>query len=270
MEYWLSDGTAPHGPVTGCTTLTFDSASLHVEETLGQWCVRDARHVLFNFGSRADEARQAYGVLRKYGFGQVAVVGQHTPSMFVFLANRYGGRARSRRRHPSHQPIELRDVANTACKAEASPHLKERVPGMDAETVAQPALRPLRTANQPHQAFSSNTREFGGEGLNAGNGKRPIGGADHGDRVAFDWRRVEMRLDRNAWRLTSGSLELANFGADENAARRALEAIRYYRFTEQHFIGGAERHFTYFLVNGLAPHGLPFGVAGEPFQPGGA
>jgi hypothetical protein len=267
MEYWLIDGAAPHGPVSGCTTLNFDSASLHVEETLGQWCLRDSRRVLFNFGSRPDEARQAYGVIRKYGFAQVAVVGPHTPSMFIFLANRYGNAEAADGTHPPHQLVKHESPEVAARKAEELKRLKERIPGLDAETVAQPTLRPLRTPNQPHQPFSSNTREFGGEGPHAGNGKRPIGGVDHGDRVAFDWRRVEMRLERNAWRLMAGSLELANFGADEIAARRALEAIRYYRFTEQHIVGGPERHFSYFLVNGLAPHGLPFGVPGEMFQP---
>jgi hypothetical protein len=267
MEYWLTDGAAPHGPVTGCTVIAFDSASLHLEETLGQWCVRDSRHVLFNFGSQADDARQAYGLLRKYGFEQVAIVGQRSPSMFVFLANRYGDAPAADAAHTAHPPATHDTPETTARKAEELKRLKERIPGLDAETVAQPTLKPLRTPDQPHQPFSSNVREYGGDGPGAVPGTRPAGGIDQTDRIPFDWRRVDIRLEHNAWRLASGSFELANFGPDQDAARQALDVIRYYRFTEQHLIGRPQRHFSYFLVNGLAPRGLPFGVSGVSFEP---
>jgi hypothetical protein len=263
MEYWLSDGAAPRGPIAGCTVLTFDTDSLHMEEALGQWCVRDARRVLFNFGSRAEDARQALAVLRKYEFSQVAVVGQLTPSMFVFLANPYSGAAKAD--HPAHQRVSHETPETAAKKADEMNRLKARIPGLEAETVAQPALRPLRTPDQPRQAFTPTAREYGGDGLGSLNKSRPTSAADHGDRVPFDWRQVQVRLDGTDWKLTAGSIVLATFGADQEAARRALDVVRYYRFTELCIVGRPQRHFSYFLSNGLAPRGLPFGTAGEPF-----
>ncbi len=267
MEYWLSDGVAPSGPVPGCPLITFDANTLHVEETQDQWCVRDDRRVLFNLGSRSEDARQAFAVLSKYGFGQVAVVGQPTPSMFVFLANPYrdktaAGISRSPHQSTTHETPEV-----AARKAEELKRLKERIPALDAETVTQPALRTLRTPDQPRQPFSNNTREYGGEGISANRNMRSNVAADAGDRVPFDWRQVQIRLEHNEWQLAAGSQVLANFGPDQDAARRALDAVRYYRFTEQRLIGKPQRNFSYFLVNSAAPRNVPFGVPSVPFQP---
>jgi hypothetical protein len=264
MEYWLSDGRAPCGIVPGYPAISFDVASLHIESALGQWCVRDSRRVLFNFGSGADDARQALAVLRKYSFGQVVVVGQLTPSMFVFLANPGGDMAAVRR--ASHQTTSHESPDATERKAAELKRLKDRIPGLDAETVAQPALRPLRTPDQPRQAFSATPREFGDDGPKAADRIHAVGGADHSDRVPFDWRQVQVRLDGKEWHLASGSLVLANFGPDQDAARRALDVIRYYHFTEKHSIGGSDRAFSYYLINGLAPRGLPFGIPSESFE----
>lgn len=267
MEYWLADGAPPHGPVPGFPVIGFDLATLHVEETLGQWCLRDSRRVLFNFGPRADDARQAYAVVRKYNFNQVAAVGQPAPAMLVFLA---GPTAESdpvrsgqlQQAVASHESPEV-----SARKAQELQKLKEQFPSLGAETVAQPALRTLRTPDQPRQPFSANIREFGGEGLPATNPAMSARGSAGDDRVAFDWRRVQIRLDGNDWKLAADTLVFANFGHDQDAARRALDAVRYYRFSERHFVGRPTRLFSYFLVNGLAPRGTPFGVAGETFQP---
>jgi hypothetical protein len=86
MEYWLSDGRAPQGLAGGLRALPLDPTGLRVEQIQGQWCLRDSQRVLFNFGQRADDARQALAVVRKYGFTQVGVIGQGITSMFVFTA----------------------------------------------------------------------------------------------------------------------------------------------------------------------------------------
>jgi hypothetical protein len=263
MEYWLADGKAPRGPVVGCPVISFDAASLHVEETLGQWCVRDDRRVLFNFGARPDAARQAFAVLRKYGFGQVAVVGQLTPSMFVFLAPAHEaatnepGATPGRPAHAlvTHEPPEV-----AAKKAAELKRVKDRYPTVGAETVAQPVLRPLRTPDQPRTSFTVTGHSFRGEDA----GQHAV---DGGGRVGFDWRLAQVRLEGREWKLTAGSLVLAEFGPDQEAARRALDVVRYYHFTEQCRVGQPQPRFSYFLVNGLAPRGVPFGVPSVPFRP---
>ncbi len=261
LEYWLADGRAPQGPVPGYAALTFDAASLHVEESQGQWCLRDERRVLFNFGADGQDAHRALAVLRKYGFSQVIAVGSFAPSVLVFLAPPNGEPAAREPRKPStHESAEA-----AARKAQELKRLKDRFPGIDAETVLQPALHTLRAPDQPRQPFSGPALQPVGGGPLPGPHAAPS--ADHGDRVPFDWRQVQVRLEGSNWLLAAGGLVLANFGPDADAARRALDVVRYYRFTERRVVGRPTPRFSYFLVNGVAPRGAPFGVAGQPFRP---
>jgi hypothetical protein len=267
MEYWLCNGEAPTGPVLGYASLAFDAATLHVEVSQGQWSIRDSRRVLINFGSRADDARQALAVLKKHDFDQVIVIGQPTPSMFVFLANANGPAGDAGSGPASHQLITHETPETVARKAAELKRLRERVPGLDTETVSQPALHTLRTPDQPRQPYSSNGLEFGGDGLRSRNGRLASSGIDQGDSIPFDWRQAQVRLEGNEWKLAAGNFVLASFGPDQDAARRALDAVRYYRLTEQRFVGRPEHCFSYFLVNGRAPFGVPLGVPGEAFLP---
>jgi hypothetical protein len=86
LEYWLHDGQAPHQMGHGLRLLPLASAGLRVEHINGQWYLRDPQRVLFNFGARVEDARQALTVLRKYGFTQVGVLGPGAPAMLVPLA----------------------------------------------------------------------------------------------------------------------------------------------------------------------------------------
>jgi hypothetical protein len=85
--------------------------------------------------------------------------------------------------------------------------------------------------------------------------------------VTFDWRQVQLRRDKEDWKLAAGSLVLASFGPNERDARQGLAALQHYHFTEQRQIGRPRPAFTYYLVNGEAPRGLMFGLGSVPFQP---
>jgi hypothetical protein len=85
MEYWLSEGQAPQGFGGGLPVIPIDQATLRVEPIQGQWCVRDAGRVFFNFGIQQGDALQALDVLRKYGFTKVGYLGQPRPQMLYFL-----------------------------------------------------------------------------------------------------------------------------------------------------------------------------------------
>jgi hypothetical protein len=87
MEYWLSNGQAPQAPAGGLRALPIDQASLRVEAVQGQWCVRDAHRIFFNFGLQQGEALQAFAILRKYGFTRVGYLGQPRPLMLYFLTD---------------------------------------------------------------------------------------------------------------------------------------------------------------------------------------
>ena len=235
LEYWLSDGKPPQGPAAGLRVLPIDAASLRVEQTQNQWVLRDDRRVLFSFGSSQADARQAQAVIRKYGFTQVGTVGAGAPSMIVFLAPPGADATRL----ASSAPTTAVDPASPAGKALA------KYGGLDA--LPAPAVPPLRGA------------PVTGHGISAT--------SDTPDRIPFDWRQVQLHKDGSAWKLAAGSLVLADFGADEYAARLGLSAMHYYHFTEQRQVGGPSGGFTYYLSEGQAPHGVMFGMDGQSFQP---
>jgi hypothetical protein len=91
MEYWLVNGEPPRGPVPGLRTLPLGLATLRVEQVQGQWCLRDAQRILFNFGQQADVARQGLAIIQRYGFTHVGYVGLASPVMLVFLVSRPTG-----------------------------------------------------------------------------------------------------------------------------------------------------------------------------------
>jgi hypothetical protein len=91
LEYWLSEGRAPEGVgAAGLRLVPLDVASLRAEPIQHQWCVRDARRVLFNFGARQAEAAQAVELIRHYGFTQVGYLGWPNPVLMCFLGGPAG------------------------------------------------------------------------------------------------------------------------------------------------------------------------------------
>ena len=279
MEYWLSDGRAPQGHVTGLHAQALDPATLRAEQTQGQWCLRDARRVLFNFGLHGDDALRACDLLRKYGFTQVATLDPLTPSMMVFL------------RRPSDGPYDgaPSGVTQASFRKGRGPgddggtpfsaadrelrRMQSRFPGAGVSTLVTPAVRPLQTTgrerDQPRSPFAggASAREIKVPGHGAANGPWADVLHDPSDRVPVDWRRAQARQEGGAWKLVDGGNILAEFGADEAAARTALEAVRYYRPTERCHVGPAGAGCTYFLANGQAPRGVMLGVSGQTLQP---
>src|SRR5262249_17370209 len=86
------------------------------------------------------------------------------------------------------------------------------------------------------------------------------------ERLPFDWRRVQTRQLGNQWVLGIGEMVFSTLGS-EAEARQALDVVRRYRFTEWRRVGEGAESFSYFLINGQAPHGVISGVQAEPFQP---
>lgn len=235
IEYWLAEGQAPQGPIRGVTGLAFDPESLRVEAVEGLWCLRDARQILFSFGTKAEEARQAEAILRKFGFNQVIYLGHPAPVMMVFLANAArpaAGIAKSTR------PVE-KVAGNSALMTPASRG------GAATAGVAQ--RLPLG-----HQLAAPN--------LNPAT----LGGNEQ--LMPLDWQQVSLRRDGPDWNLIHAGTILATFGTHEREARQALEAVHFYRFTERCVIGTGQSSVAYYLVYGQAPRGLRFGVDQVPFR----
>jgi hypothetical protein len=263
MEYWLSDGGAPQGLGGGLRALPLEPARLKVEQLQGQWCLRDSHRVLFNFGPRAEEARQALEVIRKYGFTQLGVVGQVTPSMFVFTSSGTPAlRGASRHLDADHSPRRPHDpkvAAKPGTPATPAGLVTPALPALSAGQSARPEVHRAHTAADAPNGGWRGQPHFGP--------RAQPGAAPTAERVPFDWRQVQLRQENADWKLKAGNLVLANFGPNDHDARLALSAVRHYRFTEQWRLGGAGQQFSYFLANGQAPRGVPLGMPAESFRP---
>jgi hypothetical protein len=87
-----------------------------------------------------------------------------------------------------------------------------------------------------------------------------------GQVVPLQPERIELRRQQQAWQLVLDDYCLARFGGSEGEARTALQIVQRYGFTE-HCQVGMPASFTFFLVNGQAPRGLPFAVRSTRFRP---
>lgn len=249
MEYWLSNGQAPTAPVAGLSLLAIDHATLRVENFQGRWLVRDARRLYFNFGGNEADARKALSVIQHYGFDRVGFVGQPVPIMVYFLSSK----ARA----------ELPVV----------PAPLETVKMREPEPLKSTGLKQVTQASKPEtgliQQMSSKRV------INTSLPKLPVGSGsplpDQGDlnnRLPIDWQQVELKNEHGEWRLQVGTnLVLANLGKDEREAKKALAAMRHYRFTEQCIIGKPDPSLRFFMVNGEAARGLMLGVESVNFVP---
>jgi hypothetical protein len=267
MEYWLASGQAPRGNAMGLHVLPVDGATLRVEAVQSQWCLRDGQRVLFNFGLRAEEARQALAIIQKYGFTEVGVVGQAAPSMMVFLAHdgAPGGPTHHEPTNRTHPTTHRPDAHANGPHAPAA----TGTPGAFV-TPALPPLQPPPSARHGYDGLSERARHDTLHGQAPFvRAAAPPGFEGLADRVTFDWRQVQLRPDNGAWKLVSGGVVLANFGKNEADARTALSAVHHYHFTEQYRIGNPEPRCSWFLSNGQPPRGLMLGVPGVSFQADG-
>jgi hypothetical protein len=67
--------------------IPIDLRSVRVEAIRGVWCVRDDSNLLFNFGPNKADAEQARGVILRYGFNRIGVIGSPNPVMNYLFAS---------------------------------------------------------------------------------------------------------------------------------------------------------------------------------------
>jgi hypothetical protein len=246
MEYWLSEGRAPR-PLNGVIgTTAIDPDLLRVQQTRGQWCLENSRQLLFNFGAHEEDARRALDTIKHYRFNQISYIGQPVPLMMCFFADEHVGRASSA---PTNGPMASRARGPTS----------QRSAGRSLED--QHAQFSNALANSLPADIPSVGRQL------AVPGSILPGGPQSGERVLFDWRQVEVRNDNQNWKLQATGHTLAEFGPNQQDARQAHAAARFYRFTEQCRLPGSARPVIYYLANGQAPRGVRFGTESTPFHP---
>jgi hypothetical protein len=269
MEYWLIDGKAPQSlPRGGLVVQPMEPGRLEVQQTFGQWTLRDGARAIFTFGEHEEDARQALAVIRQYGFTQIGTLGLGTPRMYIFFGRPTGvlpGSPGSQNAGLTSGHLKTPQFSRVAKNADGTPHVEKPKTPTGFERVATGVVPPLTppgpsrsTVGAPTTAWH-NPPHFGP--------RQPASIASASDRLAFDWRQVQIRLDGTEWKLVAGATVLGSFGSNALDARLALSAIRYYRFTEQRHAGDDSTGVPYYLGNSQSPRNVMIGVFAEPFQP---
>jgi hypothetical protein len=62
----------------------FNPNTIEVKRINGRWKIVDGSHFMFDFGNSAAEAKQAFAIIKKYGFAKSCFVGRPDPS-FEYL-----------------------------------------------------------------------------------------------------------------------------------------------------------------------------------------
>ncbi len=81
FKYFLTEGQAPTGDMGNEDCLDFNPNNIAVKQIQGRWKVVDGDHWLFDFEGNEQEARQAFAVIKKYGFTKTCFVGRPGPAM---------------------------------------------------------------------------------------------------------------------------------------------------------------------------------------------
>jgi V8-like Glu-specific endopeptidase len=84
MEFYLTDGQSPEGPMAGEDAIPFSPAGVEVQYVRGRWKVVEGNHWIMDFDQAEAEARQALSYILRYGFRYICFVGRPDPSMTYF------------------------------------------------------------------------------------------------------------------------------------------------------------------------------------------
>jgi hypothetical protein len=84
FSYMLVSGASPAGAFSGEDCVSFNPATITVQQIKGDWKVVDGKHWMFSFGDNKEEAEQTLAIIKKYGFTQSCFVGRPGPS-FTYM-----------------------------------------------------------------------------------------------------------------------------------------------------------------------------------------
>jgi hypothetical protein len=236
VEYGLTGGKAQQPAFTPKTSVAVDEATLRVESVRGVWVVRDDENILLNFGREQQDAEQAVGVIRKYGFNRIGQVGAAGSGVTFLFAQEVPAANRARPKAP----------AATGVYADLQKAIQEQ--RLTRTGIDVPGDKPDRV--------------LGGR-LGSPETTTPVAAETVGEKVAIDPKAVELKRDGADWKLVHGQDVLANFGPSEWSGRDALKLVQDQRFTE---FCRFNSEVTFFLVNGQAPTKVPFAVQATRFD----
>jgi hypothetical protein len=277
IEYWLSDGQAPQGMTPGLHKVPLDTASLRIEQIQECWCLRDSARALFNFGAHRDEAERALAIIQRHGFAEVGYIGEGAAMMLVFLGEQGG--LQSTPLKPPPPPAGRMLTQSRLSGTDGSPNGMPRSLTQTNFQASQmqvggpkPAMHMSAAVDPRHRATEAQSNQVNPGLISTSRQLTPPSVllpdvAALGERVPLDFRQVRVAHERQGYKLLCGNYVIADFGPNERDAQQAEAAFHNYRFTEQCLVGHPKPVFSYFLVNGRAPQGIPLGVQGTAFHP---
>jgi len=84
FQYMRVNNKEPSGAVSGEDCISFNPNTIAVKKVNGRWKIVDGNHYMFDFGNKGAEAKQAFAIIKKYGFTKSCFVGRPDPS-FKYL-----------------------------------------------------------------------------------------------------------------------------------------------------------------------------------------
>ena len=285
------------------TLRTFDCLTTEINRGNNHWAILADGAVLKEFNTEAD-ARTALGIIRELKLNQYGVIGS-PPIMEYWLVDGhapFGAGPNLRLVDLDLNTLHVEELDNQWClrdkqrllfnfgvnRAEAYLALDvvrhygftqlgrvgQFIPSMlyflgsRADQDRPPSLPvPQLGAGQTWQPGQRGVAKRPPGVARIGFAQKPVRVEPQTEHVRFDFRRVEVRRDKNEWKLVCDNHVLANFGANQQDARLAWNTIQHYHFSEHCLIGRPHASFSYYLIGGQAPRGLMFGIMTQPFHP---
>jgi hypothetical protein len=273
FEYWLTDDAAPSSITRYRQVVAFDPASLRVEALSGQWVLRDAHVILYNFGRSESDARQALAVCRQFGFNELGYVGHPTPALKYLLRNP----------NPPAPKRSARDAAPLSARLQAAETPSKPLVLPDAGTVGDRVPLDARrldlrresgewllyAGKTPLGRFGVSERDAGAAvqllqqyrvtelcrlgqsefGFFLSNGRAPEGGSIVGlSARPLRADQLSVRQIGGSWAVCEGTRTLWDFGERADDARHALAAIRHYGFNYAVPVGNGRLGNVHLLV----------------------
>lgn len=271
FEFWLTGGQAPSAVTRHRKVVPFDLATLRVEEVSKQWVLRDARMILFSFGTSRTDAVQALNVCKQYEFNQLGLIGHPTPIVKYLMKD-------PNPRQSQATPQSLAPVSVRMTEAEtARPRFVLASAGDVGERVLFDSRRldlrreggewVLYMNRTPAARFGAQERQARsalqalqqlrvtelcqvGEsnfGFFLSNGRAPQGSVVGLGGKSLRVDQLNAKQMNGTWSICEGNHPIFEFGDQGDAARRALAAIRELKFDHAIPIGSRSSQ-TYLLV----------------------
>jgi hypothetical protein len=267
MEYWLVNGSAPSGSLSGEDCISFNPANIEVSFVGGNWKIVEGSHWILDFGQSKAEADEAFAVIKKYGFSEICYVGRPGPSLTYFkgtgvvtpptVITPIGPVAPI---GPIFPPVVVIPMppADQDCITHNVDNLTVTFVGGAFKIVdgshwlldfglnvidAKRSLDIIKYYRMDSHCFVGRPNPPFEYWLVAG--AAPSGDVGGEDCVSFNPNTIEVKYVSGRWKIVDGSHWMFDFDQNQGNAKKAYDIIKYYGFTKICYVGRPNPKFIY-------------------------